>query len=231
MTFDVHDEDKHTDQFEGPLISIFLETTVPAPSSSADGKIAISYKITQSKEQANVLPLTEFFDEGETQSYTFEHCSFFIDTVVSRITYAKFPPGVFDPTKPNDFENVQIRCQDYLEKNASSVTRSQVLGCHIFFNTFESKLNYALGTLRMGKNLFDSPPYPVEDMNMFFTYDAMATMIDQNCFYLDTKFDEVNEKTKQYSDASSYTSEIVRTSGFDVVTKGGYVTVSGCARY
>jgi len=78
MTFNVADDDDPNDpEFEGPLISMFLEAVEVTNSSNEGNLLAISYKIRQSESQAGIIPLDKFFQGVPT---TFEHCSYFIDS-------------------------------------------------------------------------------------------------------------------------------------------------------
>lgn len=78
MTFNVADDDNPNDpEFEGPLISMFLEAVEVTRSSNEGNLLAISYKLLQSEQQAGIIALDQFFQGGPT---TFEHCSYFIDT-------------------------------------------------------------------------------------------------------------------------------------------------------
>ena len=72
---------KDTDEFEGPLIAVYVE----AAYKKSSGKFV--YELSQSKDEEEVNALDEFFEDGDVVEY--ESCSLFIDSVnsVLRCTY------------------------------------------------------------------------------------------------------------------------------------------------
>jgi len=71
--------------FEGPLISMVLSSQ--QMSLQDDNSTLVIYELTQSAEQAEATPLSNFFpgvDPNGNASLTFDHCSFFIDPARER---------------------------------------------------------------------------------------------------------------------------------------------------
>ena len=64
---------KDTNEFEGPLIAVYVEAVYKKSS----GKFV--YELSQSKDQKEVNALDEFFEDGDVVEY--ESCSLFIDTI------------------------------------------------------------------------------------------------------------------------------------------------------
>ena len=66
---------KDTNEFEGPLIAVYVEAVYKKSS----GKFV--YELSQSKDQKEVNALDEFFEDGDVVEY--ESCSLFIDSLSS----------------------------------------------------------------------------------------------------------------------------------------------------
>ena len=64
---------KDTDEFEGPLIAVYVD----AAYQKSSGKFV--YELSQSKDEEEVNALDEFFEDGDVVEY--ESCSLFIDTI------------------------------------------------------------------------------------------------------------------------------------------------------
>ena len=64
---------KDTDEFEGPLIAVYVD----AAYKKSSGKFV--YELSQSKDQEEVNALDEFFEDGDLV-VEYESCSLFIDS-------------------------------------------------------------------------------------------------------------------------------------------------------
>jgi hypothetical protein len=74
----VHEDDN---QFEGPLVSVFIDAAYSMDSGT------YTYQVEQSEDQQAILSLESFFEGGEEDSIFYSDCSFFIDTVTSGYFY------------------------------------------------------------------------------------------------------------------------------------------------
>jgi len=144
---------------------------------------------------------------------------------------AKFPPGVFDPAKKDSLEEIigiQSRCG---EADGTKITPEEILACVIYFtpvtgiNQGTSEMPYALGTITLDTNLLDATfkgTYRANTVNGLFSPNAMAMMIERECFELNTQFKGAMRSSESYVSSTSYESSVSKSSGSDTTAKVGY---------
>jgi len=158
------------------------------------------------------------------------------------IIVPKFPPGVFDPAKKDQKDElehimgIQSRCG---EAEGTKITRAEMLACHMYFTPASgissvTTMTYALGPITLETNLLDATlkgEYRANTVNGLFSFNAMAEMIDRGCFIFNTEYIGSTSTTTSYVDSETYSNEVEKENGIDETAKVGYGPVGVNAGY
>ena len=148
-------------------------------------------------------------------------------------TQAEFPEGIFDKSKLDDsmfLNNLMGSCSKAITENQDS-TPGEKLACHLLYHPSWSKQPMALGTLKLGQNLFTSMEngsYQKPDINHIFKDHALAVMINEGCISFDSGLDKSESSSVDFVDESSYEKSLENSDSFQIDTSvSGYgATVS-----
>lgn len=148
---------------------------------------------------------------------------------------AALPSGFYDESQvTNPFFTIDLKSKCNSWANAGNLTKGESLGCQLLFEPYQQAPQLIMGTVKIDKNLFDLNQlegYNRDDITMFYEDYALATMIENRCFNLDTSANFEVEHQTVFSDIQSYSLELNRNHGFGMKTQASGFGVQVTAGY
>ena len=155
--------------------------------------------------------------------------------------HLQFPDGVYDEEKAaslsNEREELDFmgelvdRCTGAIDDNS---TNSHILACHLISDPEQQHQWVPTGPMKLTTNLIDAlgrDGYHRDSYSNIFKMHATAAMINDKCFMWDSRLQHQIRETHQFTDSSSYSSSVEKSTGLDVSMNAGYGPVSVNAGY